>query len=405
MIWRGSALACWCLAEMLHSSAARAGVWGMDPVLGVVGDYATNPALLGLPHTAETNGAFLLDAPTTYNGDAFAFSIMPSFRLGDSKGYSSLASDYEHLNAKAEFDSERGVLTATAGLTRDSSLYLNYLTNGSTGVRRDAASEDLNWDRLLTERLDFNTDVNSVRVKYGESLGAPTLVDYEYTSASPSLSWKTSEQNKLTALASVGRYRSLDGTTESRSANLQVGLIRQLNELWALTATAGYSRALNEFDSSQPELVFTGNGVGIVLVPVKLTSSQNGSVYAVNVTRQGSRLVLNGSASRQLTPTGLAYLSRQVVYELKGSYSLSERWSLAADARYVNAQNPQLHTAPTDYAVKYISLTSSWRWTEQLTLSLSASRVTERVQSPNFNVASTEVNITLSRQFNHIKFQ
>src|SRR5271163_818038 len=154
MTLRGSALLCLSVAAMIYSSSPRAGVWGVDPVLGVVGDYATNPALLDVPHTAETHGALLLDSPTTYNGDAFELFVMPSFRLSDSSGYSSLASDYEHLNLKGEFDTERSVLTAAAGAARDSSLYQDYLSDGATGVRRDTLTADLNWDRLLSERVD-----------------------------------------------------------------------------------------------------------------------------------------------------------------------------------------------------------------------------------------------------------
>jgi hypothetical protein len=405
MTLRRLALAGLIVVAMLHRRDASAGVWGMDPVLGVVGDYATNPALLSVPHTAEANGAFLLDVPTIYNGDAFEFFVLPSVRLGDSKGFSSVASDYEHLTTKAQFDSERGTLTASAGFARDSSLYFDFLTNGSAGVRRDALTGDLNWQRLLTERLEFDTDVSSQRVKYGQVIGTSTLTDYQYTSVAPGLSWKTSEQNKLTASASVSRYNSLDGSTNSRSANLQFGFVRQLSEQWSITATAGYSRALNEFDTEQPALVFTPSGPAIVFLPEKLESSQNGSVYAINITRQGARLVLNASGSRQLTPTGFAYLSRQDVYELTASYSLSDRWSLSADARYVNAENPQLHTVPTDYFVKYAAVTASWRWTEQLTFRISASRVMERVASPDLDLASTELTITLSRQFAHIKFQ
>jgi hypothetical protein len=405
MISRESALACLYGAAMLHISAAKAGVWGMDPTLGIVGDYASNPALLAVPHTAESNGALLLDAPTTYNGDAFEFFVIPSFRLSDSQGYSSVASDYEHLNVKGEFDDERGMFTAAAGVARDSSLYRDYLTNGSTGVRRDTVTADLNWDRHLTERLDFDTDVNSQHVRYGQSIGAPTLVDYKYTSASPTFTWNTGEQHKLTIAASASRYDSLDGMTESRSANLQVGFARQFSEIWSLTASAGYSRSLNQLNTDEQAFVFTANGPAIELIPIKEESSQNGTVYLANVTRQGSRLVLNAIASRQLTPTGFAYLSRQQSYELKASYSLSPRWSLSADARYVKSQNPQLQSAVTDFTVKYAGLSASWRWTEQLTWSMSASRVTERVQPPNYNVASNELTFTLSRQFNHIKFQ
>jgi hypothetical protein len=387
-----------------------AGVWGMDPVLGAVGDYSTNPALFYLPHTAQTNGAVLLDAPTTYNGDAFELSVLPSFRIGDSKGYSSLASDYEHLNVKAEWDNERGSLTATAGVGRDSSLYHDYLTDGGAGVRRDSELADLNWDRLLTERMEFDTDVSTQHVRYGESIGAPTLVDYKYTSITPTLARNTSEKNKLTLTASVGRYDSLDGETESTSANLQAGFVRQWSEIWSATATAGYSRAQNKLDFELPELVITPQGLRIVFVPFEEKSTQTGTVYSANVARQGTRLVLNLTASRQLTPTGFAYLSSQEAYDARGTYALSARWTLSGEARYVNARNPQLSDNPnaptqvTDFRTESLALSASWRWTELLTLTVSGSRVTDRVRSPSYDVAANELTITLSHQFNHITF-
>src|ERR1700691_2744059 len=103
--------ACGCSAAgaMCIARSALGGVWGMDPVVGIVGDYSTNPALLDTTHTTETDGAVLLDAPTTYNGNGFELFIIPSFRLSNSEGYASLASDYEHFNVKSEFDSERNV--------------------------------------------------------------------------------------------------------------------------------------------------------------------------------------------------------------------------------------------------------------------------------------------------------
>jgi hypothetical protein len=390
---------------MLPYSGAKAGVWGMDPTLGVLGDYASNPALLPGPHSPATNGAVLLDAPTTYNGDAFEFYVVPSFRLGNSHDYSTVASNYEHLNVKAEFDNERGMFTAAAGVARDSSLYQDYLINGATGVQRDTVTAELNWERHLTERAEFDMDVSSQQVRYAEAIGAPTLVDFKYTTAAPTFTWTTSAQNKLNVEASVGRYNSLDGTTESRSANLQIGFVRQLNEMWSLTATVGYSRSLNQIHTEEPAFVLTPDGPAIELIPVTLKSSQNGSVYLANVTRQGGRWTLNASASRQLAPTGFAYLSLQELYEFKATYALTARWYLTPDARYVKTQNPTLSSGVTDYDVKYLGLTAGWLWTEHLTLSVSASRVMEKIQPPTYNIACNELTITLSRQFNHIKFR
>ena len=405
MIHAGSRLLCLYVAVMTLCSSARAGVWGVDPLLGITVDYATNPALLFLQQSSQTNAALLLDAPLSYNADDFKFFASPSFRVGDSKGYSSVTSDYEHLNLKGEFDTERDVLTAAAGLDRDSSLYQDYLTNGTAGVQRDSAIGDVNWDRFLTERVDFNTDLNWMQVRYGEAVGVQTLVSYKYTSITPTLSWNTSERNKITFIASVGRYDSLDGTTESRNGNLQVGFVRQLSEIYSLTAAAGYTRALNQLDTSEQFLVFTPNGPAIEIVPIKEESSQNGTIYSINLARHGERLSFNAMASRQLVPSGFAYLSRQEAFELQGTYSYSDRWSFSGDARYLKAQDAELEGQVVDRTLNYFTLSASWLWTEHWTVKLSASRVTERFQSPDVRLVSNEVALTLSRQFNHVKFQ
>jgi hypothetical protein len=394
---------------MCMGSSARAGVWGTDPVVGIVGDYATNPALLEVPHTAEGNGALLLDAPTDYIGDGVGFYVIPDFRLSSSQGYASLASDYEHLTLKGELDTERSTLTATAGIYQDSSLYLDYLTNGSTGVKRDTLLADLNWDRNLTERLEFNTDINSTQVKFGQAAaGIGTLTDYRDTNIAPTLSWLSSERNKWTLSASVGRYNSFDEafeSSESRSANLQVGLVRNLSEIWSLTASAGYSRALNRQNFDEEFLVIGPEGQPeIAIVPIREESAQNGTVFSADLNRKGERLSFDVIASRLLAPTGYAFLSQQNLVKVGATYTYSDRWSFSAGGYYQQSKNPQLQGGLFTQTPKSISLSTSWRWTEFWTVTFAAARVTELFQPPGFTVASTEVSIKISRQFNHIKF-
>jgi hypothetical protein len=376
----------------------------MDPVVGVIGDYSTNPALLESAHTAEATGAVLLDAPTTYNGNGFELFVLPSFRVSNSEGYSSMASDYEHLNVKGEFDTERGVWTMAAGANRDSSLYADYLSNGSVGVRRDTVMADLNWDRHLTERLELDTDVDTVQVRFGKAAGISNLTDYRDTSISPTLAWNSSELGKLTLSASVGRYNSLDGASESRSANLQAGFTRKLSEIWSLTANAGYSRALNRLSFNEEFLIETPEGPAIEIVPIREESAQNGTVYSVDLGRKGERLSFDVIASRTLAPTGYAFLSKQNLVQLTATYTYSDRWSYTAGAYYAQAQDPQLQGGIINQTPKNLSLSANWRWTEFWTVTLSAARVEYRFQPPGNSVGSSEVSIKISRQFNHIKF-
>jgi hypothetical protein len=403
---RGSARICLLAAAMSIASVGKAGVWGTQPVLGVSGDYSSNPALLDLPDTAETHAALLLDAPTTYVDNAFKVSFLPSFRLSNSRGYSSLDSDYEHLNVRGEFDTDLSVFTATGGVARDSSLYHDYLLSGSTGVRRDTATADLNWDRQLTERLEVNTDLNSMRVRYAQAAGISTLIDYKYTSLTPTLAWAQTERLKFTVSANGGRYDSLNGQTESTSASLQLGFTKQLNEIWSLSASAGDSRANNDLHTDQEEIEFNPqSGLFFVLVPITVKSTQNGSVYSVNLSRQAQLLLLSAVASRQLTPTGFAFLSRQDNYELKATYNPSERWTLSGDAHRVKYQQPEYTGAIIDINVTYLQLSAAWQWTEHWTLTMNASRVMERFGAPDVGVASSGVSVEFSRQFNWKQFQ
>jgi hypothetical protein len=409
------------LAAMVSADRARAGVWGMDPNVGILGDYSSDPALIHESDEEVGSGALQASLPTSYVDDNFKLLVQPNFRVGDSHGYSSVASDYEHLNITGEYGAERSTLTATGILSRDSSLSYNYLANGSAGVRRDAATGDLNWDLHLTERLEVDADVNSQRVLYGQPYGVDTLTDYNYTSVAPGLSWSSSERNKLTLSTNISRYDSLNSRDEednpvssvSRSANVQLGFVRQLSEQWTLTATGGFSRALNAINLDEYsccEIENTPQGLTFVPVPipVKAESAQNGSVYLLNLTHQGERLALSGVVSRQLTPTGFAFLSRQENYELKAAYTLSDRWSFSADARFQRYQNPPQNGALSEVNVQYYTLAANWAWTERLTLSLSAVRVSNGFPSgigfTGYNVASNEVTLTLSRQFDHIPF-
>jgi hypothetical protein len=245
-------------------------------------------------------------------------------------------------------------------------------------------------------------------------VGTTSLVDYKYTSLAPTLTWVANERAKFTVAASAGQYDSLDGTTRSRNENLQVGFVRALTEIWSLTATGGFSHSQNRL-AVEEYLVLTPEGIGVAIaptgvvlevIPVRAESTQNGAIYSANVTRQGEQLTVNAGASRQETPTGFAFLSRQNAFTLQANYALSARWSLGANASYLDSQDPQVEGGQVvDRYVDYFGLNASWLWTEHWTLTLGASRITERIQALHIDLASNQIAATLSWKFNHVSFQ
>jgi hypothetical protein len=392
MMQRGLPRNCLFLAAMCMGSGAKAGVWVTDPVLGLAADYSTNPGLRYAAHTAETHGAVLIDTPTTYHADSVSLSVQPSVRISDSSGYSSVASDYAHLAVRGEIDSDRNSVAVTGQIARDSSLYYNYGLNGSAGVRRDTSMADVAWVRALTERLNFNVEVNSSRVLYGQSGTFTRLTDYRYTNAVPSLAWKTSERTTLTLVGGVGLYQSADLRTKSVNSNLELGFTRQLTELWAISTNAGYSRETNTIEEYfGPFLLGT------------FRATNTGTVFTANVTRQGPLLGVTAAASRSLVPSGFSFLSLQNSYQLSFHYPRTERWTFDGHVRWLKSQEPQVLGPTVDQSYLDLGLSAAWLFTEKWTLTLRASRVTAKY-SPTIDVGAGGLTIQLSRRFDPVKW-
>jgi hypothetical protein len=243
----------------------------------------------------------------------------------------------------------------------------------------------------LSEGLNFDLEANSSRVIYGKSNGFTTLTDYRYTSAAPSLAWKTSERTTLTLVGGAGLYQSADLRTKSVNANLELGFKRQLTELWALSANAGYSRETNTIEE------YFG--------PLRLgtfRATNTGTVFTANVTRQGALLAVAAAASRSLVPSGFSFLSLQNSYQLSLHYPRTERWTFDGHIRWLKAQEPQVLGPTVDQLYLDLGLSAAWLFTEKWTLTLRASRVTAKYTPPAIDVAASGFTVQVSRRFDPI---
>ena len=374
--------------------------------MGVSGDFETNPLLRQFNTNSEEHIAALVDFPVKYDGDAFEFSVRPYGRLSNSQGYSSLASNYAHLDSAAQFTNELGSTTVQTSLARDSSLYYAGALVYGVGVARDSESVAGDWTRLFTERSQLALDVNWLKVRYdlptNENNIYYSLVDYRYLSAGPTYSYSLSERDTLKILANVGDYQSLNGATQSKSDSLQVGFSRLLTEIWALTINAGYSNSSNTEKFVNPLLYYY---YGVVEYETQ-SSKQNGTVYSATLSRQGERFNLNASASRALQPTGFGFLSRQDSFNLYATYKPSERWDFALGGTWQRAVQPQESAGVAqlnagEVAILYESahVAANWHWTPQWVVTLQTTRIVQGYGPPTIGVASTGVNVDITYHF------
>jgi hypothetical protein len=384
---------------LLVSCASKAEPWSTEPLVGFASEYASNPYLQSEDARSRSDEALLFNAPTHYDGDSTHFSVTPSMRYSDSRGgYASLASNYYHLNSAASFLGDLDSLQLTAAAGRDSSLYQYGLSSNGLGVRTDAYSAGVDWQRQITERFGFELDGNWSRVAYNQEAALSGLVNYRYISAGPALNYLLSERDKLQVQATAGQYRALDGNTESRNYSLQLGFNRSVSELWTLATSAGYSRSNNS-----ERLYFGPFFIG----PVEfgpyyvgtLHTVQEGPIYSVSLARQDEKLTFKGSLSRAFLPSGFVYLSREDVAEVSLSDTVTERWTLAAKMDYQDTATPT--SSGLLSKEHYISgqCSAAWKWTPEWALSLSATWVNVKYDLLGLTAQSSGVNFEISRQF------
>jgi hypothetical protein len=214
------------------------------------------------------------------------------------------------------------------------------------------------------------------------------LVDYRYSSASPSYSYTVNERDTFRLLGGVSRYYSLNSLTSSQSDNLQLGYDHKMNELWTVTATYGYAKSNNDYD-----FIYFGHFLGVI------RSTENGAVYSVNSTRQDEHLALTFAASRALTPTGFAFLTRQDRLSVGGTYTASDRWSYGGAVTWQALNNPVEGGGSAELHYYSANLSATWHWTEQWLVTLSATKVAQSYGAPTVSAASTGVSLQISRQF------
>jgi hypothetical protein len=375
----------------------------MEPLLGIAADFASNAFLLPGGGHSVSDLAVLANDPTSYDVDALHLALAPSLRYSDSGGgYTSLASNYFHLSGNATVSADLDIVSLTAAVGRDSSLYQNEFASNGVGVRLDSTSSGLDWQHTLSPRALVTLDAGWSRASYNESAKSSGLVDYRYVSVASSGSYALTERNKLNLQLSVGDYAALDSITKSRNYSLQLGFDRQLSEIWTLSTSAGYAKSDNSIKVYEGPFLLGGIVYGPFYVGT-VKSEQKGPVYNASLTRRGETITFGASASRAFKPSGFEYLSRQDVAELNLTDIYSDRWTFAAKVDYQNTSAPQSNG--TVSSVHYFSgqMSADWHWTPAWVVSLQAKWIQVKYNLPPDSAQSTGLSLQISRQFLRIE--
>ena len=377
------------LSSLHPAGRALAGPWSTQPVIGLAAQYVVNPQFSGAQSPpSETHAALFANVPLNYDADQFHFVLDPSARYGNTTGYSSVTSNYYYVDTTLQYNTDFNVFSLSGYFHRDASLL--YAAEIADGIsqRRDTSNAQANWMRVLTERAQFNFNASVIRTLYESDHGGSGLVDYKYSSLSPSLSYALTERDTVKVLGGTGRYDSLNELTSSKSANVQLGLDHRFSELWTASATAGYSKATNRY-----KIYFGPFYLGTE------ETRQNGAVYSLSLERHSPLLDFKASAYRALTATGFTFLSRQDTLALGATYNRDARWSFSGFLNWTGVADPLIGGGESKHRFYTVGVLASYRLTERWGLALRASKVKQQFGAGTGNPASSGVSLEISRQF------
>ena len=226
--------------------AAPAAEWSLKPVVNLTTGYNSNIRLAASEHTPVWEStlapAATFGVATLTDGlSADAGVNIRRFTGGTGQDSGSVLNreDY-HLSTNAYHKTELNTLQLWINYTRDSTLDTQ-LDNGviTTGLAtRESLVENPSWTSQLSPRMQMDLSLRNNTVRYRNGVGASNLVDYDYRTATASLSYQITPLTQGLLSGGYSSYLPANGF-DSTTLSLLAGFGTSFSETLQATIQAG----------------------------------------------------------------------------------------------------------------------------------------------------------------------
>jgi len=369
--------------------AAAAAEWSAKPQVKLTTGYDSNIRMTASRHDAVWESSLapsikLGVATETQGLTTDAGFAVRRFTGGSGNESGSLLNreDY-HLNANAFHNSETTSLRFNVDYTRDSTLDSELDQGIISGIRvtRNYLAAGPSWYVMLTPltRVDASYTASNIRYE-NDNNSTSNLVDYDYHTASGSLSYRLTPRTQGLLAAGYTRYQP-DSNFESSSLSLQAGAETAISETLTVSVRAGQRRTVSDTTvatgfciGADPGAVFPGCTGGITY-PTGLTTtpvSSAAAVYSASVTKTLETGSLSASLTRSSSPSSTGELLDAIRLQITGEQRFSE--TLRSYLKLEYAQNDTIASRTGQQGVDkrtYFRITPrvSWQWQQEWSLS------------------------------------
>ena len=242
--------------------------------------------------------------------------------------------DY-HLNVDSYQRTERNDFGANLNITHDSTLQTELDQTGQVitdRATRLSIALGPSWTRTLDEKTQVNLGYQFNRVDYSNEIGANNLINYDYNTASASLTRIFTQLTQGTISTSFSRYEPETGLNSDTYA-IRAGITRKHSETLSTSWLAGWRQTNSDTLIPTGFCVGANPGAGFPKctggIPVQTGTdtdevNNTGATYSVRVTKLLEKGSLEASLTRIATPSGDGQLLDTTKLNFTGEHRFTE---------------------------------------------------------------------------------
>lgn len=338
-------------AMLVACAAASAADWSIEPAVAGMTTYVTNPRLLPdlRPHDASL--AAELSFRLQRKSELTDFSLAPLLRGTRFRDDHTLNHDEASVQSALVHRSELATWTADAAYLRDTTLTSELGVTGLTQatLRHQQITVDAGAEHLWTPRFSTGAQLAWEDDSYQQG-PASGLSDYRYSSASLNARYAASEASQWTLTALADRLDLPGNPNLSHDEALRLGYRYSTSPAWVFSFSGGPSHVTTQIEK------------------------RSGWVASLQADRIGERGALSMSLARLVRPNGRGVLTTADAASLNVSWALTERLQSLLQLRATRNRDfvPQLGFTYQDIKYGNVEAALAWRWTEAVTLRVSA---------------------------------
>jgi hypothetical protein len=227
------------------------------------------------------------------------------------------------------------------------------------------------WTWMYSERTQLQVLYQLSNVSYGNSQSAG-LYDYDYRSATATLSNQLSERNRVFVTGGYSSFHVPDTGFDSDTGSFQVGASRNFSSTTQGTLQAGLRNTESFTRDGNPVFtritVINSDGEAeIVLVPTGVTQDSRrentSSVFSGSLERKFEKTLASLAVNRTLSPSGSGGQTEQDTVSFNLRNPLSPRLTLSVNARWHKTRAFEGNISNSDLTYYDFRSGIDWQWT------------------------------------------